>query len=180
MTIKKQSVALGGALVATLALALAGGCGDSDDEGMTTPTTPTAPSADIVGTAQAAGSFKTLLAAATAADLVATLKSPGPLTLFAPTDAAFAKLPAGTIDTLLKPENKATLQAILKYHVVSGRVLAADVVKLTRATTVEGRDVAIAVSGGKVKVNDANVVTTDVLATNGVIHVLDTVLIPPM
>ena len=136
-------------------------------------------SADIVGTATAAGNFTTLLAAATAAELVATLQSPGPFTVFAPTDAAFMKLPAGTVDSLLKPENKAQLQAILKYHLVAGRVLAADVVKLTKATTVEGRDVKITVDAGKVKVNDANVTATDILASNGVIHVIDTVLIPP-
>lgn len=133
---------------------------------------------DIVDTAVAAGSFNTLAAALTAADLVPTLKGPGPFTVFAPTDTAFAKLPAGTVDNLLKPENKAMLQAILKYHVVAGKVLAADVVKLTKATTVEGRDVTISTSGGTVKVNDATVTATDVLASNGVIHVIDTVLLP--
>ena len=133
---------------------------------------------DIVDTAVAAGTFNTLAAALTAADLVPTLKGTGPFTVFAPTDAAFAKLPAGTVDTLLKPENKAMLQAILKYHVVAGKVLAADVVKLTKATTVEGRDVTVSVSGAVVMVNDASVTATDVLATNGVIHVIDTVLLP--
>jgi len=137
-----------------------------------------ATSTDIVDTAVAAGSFTALAAALTAADLVATLKGPGPFTVFAPTDAAFAKLPAGTVDTLLKPENKAMLQAILKYHVVAGKVLAADVVKLTKATTVEGHDVTITVSGATVKVNDATVTATDILASNGVIHVIDTVLLP--
>jgi transforming growth factor-beta-induced protein len=138
-----------------------------------------APLKDIVDTAVAAGTFKTLAAALTAADLVTTLKGPGPFTVFAPTDAAFAKLPAGTVDNLLKPENKATLRAVLTYHVVAGRVLAADVVKLTKATTVEGQDVAITVSGATVKVNDATITAVDVLASNGVIHVIDTVLIPP-
>lgn len=133
---------------------------------------------DIVDTAVAAGSFNTLAAALTAADLVTTLKGPGPFTVFAPTDAAFAKLPAGTVDNLLKPENKAMLQAVLTYHVVAGKVLAADVVKLTKATTVQGQDVSISVSGSTVKVNDATVTATDVLATNGVIHVIDTVLLP--
>ncbi len=134
---------------------------------------------DIVDTAVAAGTFKTLAAALTAADLVTTLKGVGPFTVFAPTDAAFAKLPAGTVDDLLKPENKKTLQAILTYHVVAGKVLAADVVKLTHATTVEGEDVAISVSGSTVKVNAATVTAVDVLASNGVIHVIDSVLLPP-
>ena len=134
---------------------------------------------DVVDTAVAAGTFQTLAAALTAADLVTTLKGTGPFTVFAPTDAAFAKLPAGTVDTLLKPENKAMLQAILTYHVVAGKVLAADVVKLTKATTVQGQDVTIAVTGTTVKVNDANVTATDILASNGVIHVIDTVLLPP-
>ncbi len=134
---------------------------------------------DIVDTAVAAGSFNTLAAALTAADLVTTLKGTGPFTVFAPTDAAFAKLPAGTVDNLLKPENKAMLQKVLTYHVVSGKVLAATVVTLTKATTVQGQDVSITVSGSSVKVNDANVTATDVLASNGVIHVIDTVLLPP-
>jgi uncharacterized surface protein with fasciclin (FAS1) repeats len=133
---------------------------------------------DIVDTAVAAGTFKTLAVALTAADLVTTLKGPGPFTVLAPTDAAFAKLPAGTLDTLLEPGNKTMLRAILKYHVVAGKVLAADVVKLTKATTVQGQDVTITVSGTTVKVNDATVTATDVLATNGVIHVIDTVLLP--
>jgi len=134
---------------------------------------------DIVDTAVAAGSFTKLAAALQAADLVTTLKGTGPFTVFAPTDAAFAKLPAGTLDTLLKPENKATLQALLEYHVVAGKVLAADVVKLTKATTLQGSDVTITVSGSTVKINDATVTMTDVLASNGVIHVIDTVLMPP-
>jgi len=133
---------------------------------------------DIVDTAVAAGSFGTLATALTAAGLVDTLKSEGPFTVFAPTDAAFAKLPAGTVESLLKPENKAQLTAILTYHVVSGKVMAADVVKLTSATTVNGADVAIKVTDGTVSVNDATVTATDIAASNGVIHVIDTVLIP--
>jgi transforming growth factor-beta-induced protein len=135
--------------------------------------------ADIVDTAVAAGSFNTLVAAVQAAGLVDTLKGPGPFTVFAPNDAAFAKLPAGTVDNLLKPENKQQLIDILTYHVVPGRVLAADVVNLTSAKTVNGAEVQITVSGGAVKVNDSNVIATDVLASNGVIHVIDAVLLPP-
>jgi uncharacterized surface protein with fasciclin (FAS1) repeats len=140
--------------------------------------TGTAALKDIVDTAVAAGSFTTLAAALTAADLVTTLKGPGPFTVFAPTDAAFAKLPPATVADLLKPENKAMLQAVLTYHVVAGKVLAADVVKLTKATTVQGQDVSITASGATVKVNDSTVTTTDILASNGVIHVVDTVLLP--
>jgi uncharacterized surface protein with fasciclin (FAS1) repeats len=134
--------------------------------------------ADIVDTAVAAGSFKTLAAALTAAGLVDTLKGPGPFTVFAPTDEAFAKLPAGTLESLLKPENKEKLQAILKYHVVAGSVKAADVVKLTEAKTVQGKAVKITVADGKVKVDAANVVKTDIETSNGVIHVIDAVILP--
>jgi uncharacterized surface protein with fasciclin (FAS1) repeats len=137
-----------------------------------------AQSKDIVDTAVAAGSFKTLAKALAAADLVETLKSAGPFTVFAPTDEAFAKLPAGTLENLLKPENKAQLRRILTYHVVSGRVAAADVVKLKSAKTVSGDTVSIAVAGSTVTVNASKVVKTDIAATNGVIHVIDTVLIP--
>ena len=119
------------------------------------------------------------MAAIKAADLVDALSAAGPYTVFAPTNAAFAALPAGTLDSLLKPENKAKLQAILKYHVVSGDVKAADVVKLSSANTLEGSAVAIAVAGGKVKVNQANVTATDIAASNGTIHVVDAVLLPP-
>ena len=107
------------------------------------------------------------------------MKSDGPLTVFAPTDKAFAKLPDGTIESLLKPENKAKLAAILKYHVVAGKVLAADVVKLKQAKTVEGSSVKIKVKEGTVKLNNAKVVKTDIECSNGVIHVIDTVLLPP-
>ncbi|MBN3950600.1 MAG: fasciclin domain-containing protein [Nostoc sp.] len=131
--------------------------------------------ANIIDTATNNGSFTTLVAAIQAAGLVDTLKGPGPFTVFAPTDAAFNKLPAGTVDALLKDIPK--LKKILTYHVVSGKVLAADVAKLKTATTVEGSDVKIDASNG-VKINDAKVATADVAADNGVIHVIDTVLIP--
>ncbi len=133
------------------------------------------PASDIVDTAVAAGDFKTLATALQAAGLIDTLKGPGPFTVFAPTDAAFAKLPAGTLDALLK--DKAKLTRILTYHVVSGKVMAADVVKLSEAKTVEGGVLRISTQGG-VKVNSANVVKTDVAASNGVIHVVDNVLLP--
>jgi uncharacterized surface protein with fasciclin (FAS1) repeats len=134
---------------------------------------------DIVDTAVAAGSFTTLAKALTAADLVATLKGPGPFTVFAPTDEAFAKLPPGTLDKLLKPENKAMLRQVLTYHVVPGKVLAADVVKLSSAKAVSGDTLLIKVSGGTVMVDKSRVVKTDIAATNGVIHVIDAVLLPP-
>jgi transforming growth factor-beta-induced protein len=133
---------------------------------------------NIVETAVEAGSFKTLVAAATAADLGGALSGPGPFTVFAPTDEAFAKLPKGTVETLLKPENKAKLQAILKYHVVSGTVMAADVVKVKGAVSLEGQRIAVKVAGGKVSVDGANVVKTDIKCSNGVIHVIDSVILP--
>ena len=132
--------------------------------------------ADIVDTAVNAGSFNTLVAAVKAAGLVDTLKQPGPFTVFAPTDDAFAKLPEGTVDSLLKDIPQ--LKKILTYHVVSGKVTAADVVKLTSANTVEGSSVNINASNGILKVNEATVVTPDVTADNGVIHIIDSVLIP--
>ena len=134
---------------------------------------------DIVDTAVSAGQFKTLAAALKAADLVETLKGKGPFTVFAPTDKAFEKLPEGTVETLLKPENKEKLTAILTYHVVPGKVLAADVVKLSEAKTVQGSKVQIAVRNGKVKVNNAKVTATDIEASNGVIHVINRVILPP-
>jgi uncharacterized surface protein with fasciclin (FAS1) repeats len=134
---------------------------------------------DLVDTAVAAGQFETLAAAIGAAGLVETLKGEGPFTVFAPTDAAFAKLPAGTIETLLRPENKDRLTAILTYHVVPGRVMAADVVNLDEAETVNGKMVDISVDGGAVMLNDATVTATDIAASNGVIHVIDTVILPP-
>jgi uncharacterized surface protein with fasciclin (FAS1) repeats len=133
---------------------------------------------DIVDTAVKADSFKTLAAALKAAGLVETLKGKGPFTVFAPTDEAFEKLPSGTVESLLKPENKEKLVAILTHHVVAGNVNAADVVKLKYAKTVQGSEVEITVADGKVMVNDANVVKTDIVCANGVIHVIDTVLLP--
>ena len=133
---------------------------------------------DIVDTAVAAGSFTTLAKALTAADLVATLKGPGPFTVFAPTDEAFAKLPAGTLENLLKPENKDKLRRVLTYHVVSGEVRAADVVKLQSAKAVSGDTITVKVKDGKVHVDDASVTKTDIPASNGVIHVIDTVILP--
>jgi len=133
---------------------------------------------DVVDTAVAAKSFSTLVTAVKAAGLVEALKGKGPFTIFAPTDEAFAKLPEGTLENLLKPENKDQLQAILTYHVVSGRVMAADVVKLNKAETLNGKSVNINVTGDKVQVNDANVVKTDIECANGVIHVIDSVILP--
>lgn len=123
--------------------------------------------------------FKTLVAAVKAADLVDTLSGDGPFTVFAPTDDAFAKLPKGTLEDLLKPENKDKLIAILTYHVVPGAVMAKDVVNLTKAKTAQGQNIRIKVTDGKVKVNQANVVKTDVKSSNGVIHVIDKVILPP-
>ena len=135
-------------------------------------------SKDIVDTAVANGSFTTLAKALEAAGLVSTLKGPGPFTVFAPTDAAFAKLPAGTLEMLLKPENREQLRRVLTYHVVAGRVGSAEVVKLSSAKTVSGDLFKIAATGGSVMINGARVVTPDVAAGNGVIHVIDSVLLP--
>ncbi len=133
---------------------------------------------DIVDTAVAAGSFKTLVAAVQAADLVDTLKGDGPFTVFAPTDEAFAKLPDGTVESLLKPENKEKLQAILTYHVVAGKVMAADITgKTMDAASVNGKTLSVDGTNG-VTVNGATVVSADVSASNGVIHVIDAVLLP--
>ena len=188
----KRSIAL---LVPALAIAIAA-CSSAASPSAAPTTAPTAtpaptaaapstaPSAsaamtkDIVETATEAGSFKTLLTAVKAAGLVETLQGKGPFTVFAPTDAAFAALPAGTLDGLLK--DPAALKKILLYHVVSGSVRSDQVVGLTSATSVEGSPVAIAVKDGTVYLNDsAKVVTADVMASNGVIHVIDTVLLPP-
>jgi uncharacterized surface protein with fasciclin (FAS1) repeats len=138
-----------------------------------------ATSQDIVDTAVGAGEFKTLAAALTAAGLVDTLKGDGPFTVFAPTDAAFARLPAGTVESLLKPENKEKLTAILTYHVVPGAVKAEQVTRLDEARTVNGAMVKVSTGGGKVMINDANVVKADIPASNGVIHVIDKVILPP-
>ena len=133
---------------------------------------------DIVDTAVAAGSFKTLAAALQAADLVNALKGKGPFTVFAPTDEAFGKLPKGTVENLLKPENKQALVGVLTYHVVSGQVAARDVVKLSNTATLNGQRVDIQVQSGKVKVDNANVTATDIMCSNGVIHVIDQVILP--
>ena len=133
---------------------------------------------DIIDTAVAAGSFNTLVAALQAADLIDTLKGKGPFTVFAPTDDAFKKLPPGTVESLLKPENKEKLRAILTYHVVAGKVTAAEVMKLSSAKTLNGQSVAISTTDGTVMVNNAKVVKADIHASNGVIHVIDTVILP--
>lgn len=133
---------------------------------------------DIVDTAIAAGDFQTLTAALTAANLVDTLKGEGPFTVFAPTDAAFAKLPAGTVESLLKPENLDQLTAILTYHVVPGAVKAAQVVTMSQATSVNGQAIDISLAGEKVMVDSATVTVADILASNGVIHVIDSVILP--
>jgi uncharacterized surface protein with fasciclin (FAS1) repeats len=134
---------------------------------------------DIVDTAVAAGNFTTLAAALTAAGLVDTLKGPGPFTVFAPTDAAFAALPAGTVEDLLKPENKDKLVAILTYHVIAGKVMSTDLTEGMKAATVNGAEVTITLDGGA-KVNGAVISTADIAASNGVIHVIDSVILPPM
>jgi uncharacterized surface protein with fasciclin (FAS1) repeats len=136
------------------------------------------PAKDIVDTAVAAGSFKTLASALQAAGLVDTLKGKGPFTVFAPTDEAFAKLPAGTLEDLLKPENKEKLAAILTYHVVPGKVLAAQVAKMKSAKTLNGQSLTISAGQGTVMVDNARVVKTNILCSNGVIHVIDSVVLP--
>jgi len=156
--------------IALLAIAVVGAACSDDDE-------PVAPApGTIVEVAVGAGTFNTLVAAVQAAGLAGTLSGPGPFTVFAPTDDAFAKLPAGTVEALL--QDPAALASILKYHVLSSKVLAEDVVRLTSATTVNGQTVSIQVVNGVVFVNGARIVTTDVQASNGVIHVIDTVLLP--
>jgi uncharacterized surface protein with fasciclin (FAS1) repeats len=155
------------ALAAVLGSALLAGVAKSEGAEM-----------DIVDTAVQAGNFNTLAAALEAADLIDTLKGAGPFTVFAPTDAAFAKLPEGTVADLLKPENVDQLTAILTYHVVPGAVSSAQVVTLDSAKTVNGQSVNIAVDGKTVKIDSANVVAADIEATNGVIHVIDSVILP--
>jgi uncharacterized surface protein with fasciclin (FAS1) repeats len=175
-------------LGASLLLAACGG--DDNDEGTASATTAVTDGTggmagdenemNIVETAVAADDFSTLAAALEAGGLVDTLSNDGPYTVFAPTDAAFDALPAGTLDDLLKPENKGKLADILKYHVVKGEVMAEDVVELDEATTVNGKPIAITVSGSTVTLNGkAKVVQTDIKAENGVIHVIDAVLLPP-
>ena len=174
-------------LLVTVSLVLAA-CGSAETQ-TPAPTATSIPEAtsspepvlnDIVDTAVADGRFTTLAAGLQAAELVDTLKGEGPFTVFAPTDEAFAALPAGTLDELLKPENKQSLTDILLYHVVPGNVMAADVAGMTSATTVLGEDVAIKVDMGDVYVNDAKVIVTDIQTSNGIIHVLDAVIMPAM
>lgn len=133
---------------------------------------------DIVATAIAAGSFETLVTAVKAAGLVETLRGEGPFTVFAPTDDAFAKLPAGTVEELVKPENRAKLQAILKYHVVPGRLMAKDVVSSKYLTTVQGQQIRVSLKDGSAYVDAAKVVKTDIATSNGIIHVIDAVILP--
>ncbi len=133
----------------------------------------------IVEVAVAAENFQTLVTAVKAADLVETLSGKGPFTVFAPTDEAFKKVPKEVLADLLKPENKEKLAAVLTYHVVAGKVLAADVVKLSKAKTVQGAEAKITVKDGKVKIDNANVLKTDIICKNGVIHVIDAVILPP-
>ena len=154
------------AALMALALSFRAGPADAQDE-------------DIVGVAVEAGIFTTLVAAVQAAELVEVLQGEGPFTVFAPTDDAFAALPEGTVESLLLPENKETLISILLYHVVPGSVLAADVLELDSATTVQGASISISVNDGGVMINDANVIQADVGASNGVIHIIDAVLLPP-
>jgi len=140
---------------------------------------PAKPQQDIVDTAIAAGTFQTLVAAVQAADLVGALKGEGPLTVFAPNDAAFAALPAGTVENLLKPENKDQLTAVLLYHVVSGKIMAADIGAGASPTTLQGQKIDVVGSASGVTVNGANVVAADIVTSNGVIHVIDAVILPP-
>jgi uncharacterized surface protein with fasciclin (FAS1) repeats len=183
-TLSLASVTLAASLVASVALAQTGTTPGTQatPPSRTAPAKPAAttpaPTADIVDTAVAAGSFKTLAAALQAAGLVEALKGKGPFTVFAPTDEAFAKLPKGTLEELLKPENKARLTAILTYHVVPAKAMAADVVKMSNATTLQGQRVDLKAANGKVTVDGANVVTADIACTNGVIHVIDRVILP--
>lgn len=152
------------------------GCSDDDDNNPMTSVTPQ-PTLDIVETAAAAGNFKTLLAAAEAAGLVGALKGDGPLTVFAPTDDAFAALPEGTVEALL--QDTETLAAILKYHVVAGAVRAEQVVKLSSAETLNGASVTITITEeGKVMIDNATVITTDIETSNGIIHIIDAVILP--
>lgn len=160
------------AVLASCALFLSAGLVQADGHGAKKA------KADIVDTAVAAGSFETLVTAVKAAGLVDALKGEGPLTVFAPTDEAFAKLPAGTVESLLKPENVDQLKAVLLYHVVPGAIMAADVTDGAKPETLQGATVTAAVGDG-VTINGARVVSADVAASNGVIHVIDTVLLPP-
>jgi uncharacterized surface protein with fasciclin (FAS1) repeats len=152
--------------------------GCSDDDSSSSPSSPDTGQSDIVDTAIAAGSFNTLVAAVQAAGLEETLRSPGPFTVFAPTDDAFAKLPAGTVEDLLKPENLATLQSILLFHVAPGSFKAADALAQSPLTSAQGGLLYVSIDGDGPEVNDSKITQTDIAASNGVIHVIDTVLIP--
>lgn len=168
------------ALALTLAVSLsayAGDCKDAANKHSTQKVVAKKP-ADIVDTAASVDDFSTLVAAVKAAGLVETLKGDGPFTVFAPTNDAFAKLPEGTVESLLKPENKKKLVSILTYHVVPGKVMAKDVVGLSSAKTVEGSKIAIKVKDGTVMIDNAKVVKTDIETSNGVIHIIDTVIMP--
>jgi uncharacterized surface protein with fasciclin (FAS1) repeats len=173
MKVLRRSVLVAAALAAALTLSACSSDSDTASDSMTEETTV----GTIVDVAVAAGNFSTLVAAVTAADLVETLSGEGPFTVFAPTDDAFAALPAGVLDALLLPENKAVLAQILTYHVVSGMVMAADVTD-SDVATVEGQTVKLSTMGG-VTVNGANVIAADVMASNGVIHAIDAVILPP-
>jgi len=163
-------------MAAVPAFAHCGKCGVGEEHGETHTHADQASNSDIVAVATSAGSFDTLVAAVQAAGLVEVLQSDGPFTVFAPTDDAFAKLPPGTVEMLLANPDK--LKQVLLYHVVPGKVMASDVAGLSSATTAEGSDVAIKIADGSVMIDDAMVVQTDVMASNGVIHVIDTVIVP--
>ena len=165
-------------LLTALALSACGESTPPAQNASAATTGSTVAKGDILETADHAGQFKTLLAAIKAADLESTLKGSGPFTVFAPTDAAFAKLPPGTVDSLLKPENKEKLKAVLTYHVVAGKVPSTEAVKLKSAKTVNGKELMLDASSGTLKVGGASVVQADVAASNGVIHVVDAVILP--
>lgn len=168
-------------LILTVSAAVACG-GAASQEPATSDSPPPAASvpasSNILETAAAAGSFKTLAAAIDAAGLAGTLAGPGPFTVFAPTDDAFAKLPPGTVDDLLKPENKQKLVAVLTYHVVPGNLMAKDVVGSDKLKSVQGQELTVRVDGSAVRIDGANVIKTDIAASNGVIHVIDSVVLP--
>lgn len=170
-----KKITYGIVLIIMIAMPLAAFAGS---HGKSKNTSEATSAMDIVDTAVAAGSFNTLVTAVQAADLEATLRSKGPFTVFAPTDEAFSKLPPGTVENLLKPENKAQLQAVLTYHVVPGKVMAADAAKLTTAKTVNGQSFSITESDSGLMVDNATVINSDITASNGVIHVIDQVILP--
>ena len=174
----KETYKMFASLKAFSALALAGSVAIAAACSYASETKQKAAGKDIVDTAAKAGDFKTLVTAVKAADLVKTLKGEGPFTVFAPTDAAFAKLPDGTVDSLLKPENKGKLASILTFHVVPGKLTAEKVLKMKSLKTVQGQELKVQVTGGKAYVNGAMISATDVMASNGVIHVIDSVVLP--